>query len=105
MTAAVKAGHPKTLKSPLPEPLQRAVDLNKKLGAKGLEDFRSKWFEKWEARATQLEAKESELKSSMPEHLRDILKPKRLLLWKEMLTDIGYRDLASSMRLLRELAS
>ena len=35
VTAAIKAGHPKTLKSPLPEPLQRAVDLNKQLGAKG----------------------------------------------------------------------
>ena len=61
MTAAVKAGHPKTLKSPLPEPLQRAVDLNKQLGAKGLGDFRNKWFEKWEARAKQLEPEESEL--------------------------------------------
>ena len=29
----------------------------------------------------------------MPEHLRNILKPKRLLLWKEMLSDIGYKDM------------
>ena len=93
VAAAVKAGHPKTLKPPLPEPLQRAVNLNKQLGAKGLEDFRNKWFEKWEARAKQLEPDESEFKSCMPEHLRDILKPKRLLLWKEMLSDIGYKDM------------
>ena len=93
VAAAVKAGHPKTLKPPLPEPLQRAVNLNKQLGAKGLEDFRNKWFEKWEARAKQLEPDESELKGCMPEHLRDILKPKRLLLWKEMLSDIGYKDM------------
>ena len=32
VAAAVKAGHPKTLKPPLPEPLQRAVNLNKQLG-------------------------------------------------------------------------
>ena len=93
VAAAVKAGHPKTLKPPLPEPLQRAVNLNKQLGAKGLEDFRNKWFEKWEARAKQLEPDESELKGCMPGHLQDILKPKRLLLWKEMLSDIGYKDM------------
>ena len=58
-----------------------------------MEDFRNKWFEKWEARAKQLEPEELELQSSMPEHLRNILKPKRLLLWKEMLSDIGYKDM------------
>ena len=93
MAAAVKAGHPKTLKPPLPEPLQRAVNLNKQLGAKGLEDFRNKWSEKWEARSKQLEPDESDFKSCMPEHLRDILKPKRLLLWKGMLSDIGHKDM------------
>ena len=89
MAAAVKAGHPKTLKPPVPEPLQRAVNLNKQL----VEVFRHKWSEKWEARAKQFEPDESEFKSCMPEHLRDILKPKRLLLWKGMLSDIGHKDM------------
>ena len=89
----MKAGHPKTLKPPLPEPLQCAVNLNKQLGAKGLEDFRNKWSEKWEARSKQLEPDESDFNCCMPEHLRDILKPKRLLLWKGMLSDIGHKDM------------
>ena len=46
MAAAVKAGHPRTLKPPLPEPLQRAVNITIQLGAKGLEIFRNKWSEK-----------------------------------------------------------
>ena len=96
MAAAVKVGHPKTLKPPLPEPLQRAVNLNKQLGAKVLEDFRNKWSEKWEARSKQLEPDKSDFKSCMPEHLSglsDTLKPKRLLLWKGMLSDIGHKDM------------
>ena len=58
-----------------------------------MEVFRHKWSEKWEARAKQFEPDESEVKSCMPERLRDILKPKRLLLWKGMLSDLGHKDM------------
>ena len=35
---------------------------------------------RWEARAKQLESQENDLKRSLPEHLKEILKSKRLLL-------------------------
>ena len=85
---------PRTLRTPLPEPLRKAVDLNKKLGPEGLASFREKWFRKWEARATQLEEEEAKLKATMPDHLKSILKPKRLLLWREIMEDLGYKDAA-----------
>ena len=94
VASAAKAGHPKTLRTPLPEPLRKAVDLNKKLGPEGLASFREDWFRKWEARATQLEEEEAKLKASMPEHLRSILAPKRLVLWREIMEDLGYKDVA-----------
>jgi len=47
----------------------------------------------WLERAKSLADKETELHESLHESLRDILKPKRLLLWKEMLQFYGYPDL------------
>ena len=94
MASAAKAGHPKTLRTPLPEPLRKAVDLNKKLGPEGLASFREEWFRKWEARSTQLEKEETKLKAKMPDHLRSILAPKRLVLWREIMEDLGYKDAA-----------
>ena len=90
--AACNAGHPKLLKTPLPQHLQHAIDLNKKMNPNELLEFRERWFQKWEARAKQLEPQEDDLKQSLPEHLREILKSKRLLLWKELLHDIEYED-------------
>ena len=54
--------------------------------------LRAEWFSKWTARANELTAEELQWKASMPDHIANILKPKRLLLWKEFLLDIGYPD-------------
>ena len=90
--AACNAGHPKLLKAPLPPHLQRAVDLNKKMSPGDLFNFREEWFQKWEARAEQLKPQEENLKLGLPEHLREILKPKRRLLWKELMQDTQYEN-------------
>ena len=45
------------------------------------------------ARRAELEADESQLHASMPEHIRTVLKGKRLLLFKELLEGSGYPDL------------
>ena len=44
------------------------------------------------SRAKELQAKETELHNTLPEHLRSVLKGKRILLWKEMLLELGYAD-------------
>eukprot|EP00438_Fugacium_kawagutii_P010313 Skav234595 [mRNA] locus=scaffold540:38875:40689:- [translate_table: standard] len=52
------------------------------------------WFKKWLHISQQLHAEEEKLKAGMPPHMPHILKPKRLLLWKAMLVDIQYDDVA-----------
>ncbi|CAE7319659.1 unnamed protein product, partial [Symbiodinium microadriaticum] len=53
---------------------------------------RLKFVAKWTARAKELEAREAELQQSLPEHVRKILKGKRLLLWKEMIDEYDLPD-------------
>eukprot|EP00435_Cladocopium_sp_Y103_P030658 s4259_g7.t1 len=43
-------------------------------------------------RAVELKPKEQELHSSLPSHLKKILAKKKLLLWREILIDLGYPD-------------
>ena len=54
------------------------------------------WIKKWSSRSChpELRAIEANLKSSMPAHLSRILSPKRIQLWKEMLIDLEYDDVA-----------
>ena len=93
---AVKAGHPKLIDSFLPEILQSTVD---KLAASS--DFevasnRLAWIKRWSNRSQDWDLKRNEnlLKRDMPPHMRPILESKRLLLWKEILIDLKYPDLA-----------
>ena len=57
-----------------------------------LPKLRADWFNKWTARANELKEAEMKLKANMPKHMAKILQPKRLLLWKEILLDLGYPD-------------
>ena len=47
----------------------------------------------WTARAKELAPAEKSLKRNMPDNLRCLLAPKRILLWEEMLKACGYTDL------------
>ena len=55
--------------------------------------LRAAWFKKWVGRIEELETEEIALKESMPDHLKRILQPKRLLVFREMLSDMSYPDL------------
>ncbi|CAE7914447.1 unnamed protein product, partial [Symbiodinium necroappetens] len=46
----------------------------------------------WTSRAKELEERELALHASLPEHVKHILKGKRLLLWKEMIAEYGLPD-------------
>ena len=90
---AVSRGHPKLISSLVPPVLMEAVFhnfQNEDLGH--LPKLRADWFSKWTARAKELQPAEMEMKAGMPAHIANILKPKRLLLWKEILLDLGYPD-------------
>ena len=57
---------------------------------------RAAWFARWMARAkelTELTQAEMDFKANMAHHVSKILQPKRLLLWREILEDLGYPDL------------
>ena len=90
---AVKSGHPKLLPVNLPQPLEKAVEMNRSYSKEEMKVFREKWFRKWERRAEELRPQEEELKNHLPEHLRSILDGKGLLVWREILQDLGYKDL------------
>ena len=47
---------------------------------------------RWARRTKDLEREEAKLKAVMSEHRRQMLGPKRILLFKEMLEDIRYDD-------------
>ena len=53
---------------------------------------RIEFFHKYLCRAKELHAQEEELRRGMPDHVRDLVGGKRLLLWKEILADCNYPD-------------
>lgn len=93
MEEAVSRGHPKLFARLVPEVLQVAIRNNfKPTSVQSLPAARARWFAKWTSRAKQLTASDVALKSSLPPHAAHILEPKRLLLFKEILEEIGYPD-------------
>ena len=51
-------------------------------------------MKRWLKRSMELKNSEAKLHDDLPQHLKCILKGKRLLLFKEMLTDLQYNDTA-----------
>ena len=90
--AAVEAGHPRFLLARLSSESSIAVD--HLLGdAKNLTLLRTGFLKKWMRRAGELQQEEERVHESLPEHLRLVLRGKRLLLWREMLAELNYPDL------------
>ena len=92
--AALVAGHPCKNEFALPQALQHAIKVNAGSDSAELAKSRALFFRKWVARSKELEPEEAQLKATMPKHVASILAPKKLLLWREMLVDLGYPDLS-----------
>lgn len=92
---AVTAGHPSQYESFLPKILHQALEAHKALSDAELVKLRLKWVKKWTERSQTLElrASERDLKASLPQHAKTILKDKKIALWKEMLEDLQYEDM------------
>ena len=86
-------GHPKLFTQLMPGILADAVCANFSECPSTLVRARAAWFAKWTSRAKALAKEEAQLKANMPDHMAKILQPKRLLLWKEILVELGYSDL------------
>ena len=89
---AVKCGHPRGMAIHLPEMVKKVLVDSLEMPPAELALWRCKQLTKWTFRASQLQGAELEHKRSMPEHMRVLLQQKRLLLFKEMLEEVGYPD-------------
>ncbi|CAE7226396.1 NaCP60E [Symbiodinium sp. CCMP2592] len=102
---AVEVGHPRSLDFHLEEEVSKAVRSNFVDDASELARFRISFVKKWSARAQELQPAEDKLHSDMPDYLSEVLRGKRLLLFKEMMTAAGcsdehlFRDIASGFRI------
>ena len=90
--AAVAAGHPVSKESRLPNVLQEAVSFVTQTPPRDVARHRLHALKFWLERAKQLTPEEASFHSNLPSSLKEILAPKRLLLWKEMMEHYGYPD-------------
>ena len=89
--AAVALGHPRFLLARLDSNASEAV--GHLLGnGNDVTLFRTGFLKRWMQRAKELQVDEDSLHRSLPEHLQKVLEGKRLLLWKEILTELEYPD-------------
>ena len=89
---AVSRGHPSNVFQGVTEALNKAIQASAQMNLGDLIKMRTAFFNHWTQRAKALANEEQKLHQSLPTHRRKILKGKRLLLMKEMLTELGYRD-------------
>ena len=91
---AVLAGHPMDMDRYISPAVDKAVRANFCDPPLQVAQRRDKTLQRWEARAVELQRAEAQANSGRPEHLRELLSGKRLLLWRELLQEIGYPDIA-----------
>ena len=89
---AISAGHPRGLDVHIDADVQKVVAWNILHPPFYLAKRRVDFFKKWCRRARELETAEANLKKDLPEHIRQVLANKRILLLKEILEDCGYGD-------------
>ena len=89
---AVKAGHPRSMSVNLPTVVQAMLRENFEQSPLVLMKKRTAFFWKWTKRAKELIAEEAKYKSTLPSHLQNLRKKKKLLLWAEILKSLDYPD-------------
>ena len=89
---ATQTGHPRTIAIHLSDKVKQVLEDNFIGDEYKLTKDRALFLWKWSTRAKELSAAEAKLHASLPDHLRHLLKGKRLLLMKEVLTELGYPD-------------
>ena len=89
---AVAVGHPRSLSIHLSSNVMDMLKQNFSEEPYKLVKERAKFLHKWTERCKQLESQERDLHASLDEHLRGVLRGKRLLIFKEILEDLHYPD-------------
>ena len=91
--ATLGVKHPMDLQIPLPDLLLQAVATVLKLGPGVVAERRAMHCNRILKRIRELEADEKVLHESLHQHVRSVLKGKRLLIWRELMVETGYPDL------------
>ena len=95
---AVKAGHPRFLEYRAFEAIDNLVGANLCSDTYKVIRRRLDFLSKWTARAAELEKDEKALHQKLDPHWSAVLKGKRLLVFGEMLKQIGYPDYSFDFR-------
>ena len=89
---AVQCGHPRGMAVQLPQLVKEVIEQNFSMAPAELALVRCRELTKWTVRAEHLKQQELEFKQSSPEHMKPLMRRKRLLLLKEMLEAVDYPD-------------
>ena len=92
LSRAVEAGHPRSLAIHLGEEIMDVLRENFELEQYHVMKRRAEFMRKWTNRCKDLEKAEHELHDSLAPHLQQVLRGKRLLIFKEILEDLQYPD-------------
>lgn len=90
--AAIEAGHPRFLEFKCINNIDELVRSNVIEHPHLVMSRRVKWLKRWTDRAAALQSSEQQLHDTLDPDCKAVLKGKRLLLFGEMLEDIGYPD-------------
>ena len=94
ISEAVRKGHPRDIIANVPEEVKQVVHEILSGDFKRRFAVRASFLKKWLKRSLELKTDAMNLHQNMPPYLRKLLSGKRLLLWKEILNDLGYPDAA-----------
>ena len=91
---AVRKGHPRDIIAQVPQEIKAVVHSMLDGDMLGRFESRASFLKKWLRRSLELKNEEQALHQKLPQHLQRILEGKRLLLWREILVDLEYPDVA-----------
>ena len=90
---AVAAGHPASFGSYLPETLRRCISRSLGMTASERVAARASALKFWLRTSPELRTVETEIHAKLDSGVEEVVRGKRIALWKEMLESIGYSDL------------
>ena len=82
------------LEADISQVLREAIEENARTNHVVLARKRTQTFKRWAMGSKRLESDETAFKNKLDPHVAAILKPKRLLLWREMMFELEYPERA-----------
>ena len=88
-------GHPKFFLKSIPRELQDSITIrfSCNMSAVSAGKYRTEVMRMWTIKAIELKEKEEALHNQMPDHIKEVLRGKKLEVFKAMLTQCNYGDI------------